>query len=46
MQETCLETRTPAAAVVVARWEDVLSKPIAVANEDSPGAQLAREAVP
>jgi len=34
------------ASVVVARWEGVLGKPIAVTNEDSPGAQLAREAVP
>jgi proton glutamate symport protein len=34
------------ASVVVARWEGVLGKPIAVADEDSPGAQLAREAVP
>ena len=34
------------ASVVVARWEGALGKPIAVANEDSPGAQLAREAAP
>ncbi len=32
------------ASVVVARWEGVLGQPIDVANEDSPGAQLAREA--
>jgi proton glutamate symport protein len=34
------------ASVVVARWEGVLGKPIAVADEDSPGAQVAREALP
>src|SRR6476660_106595 len=34
------------ASVVVARWEGVLGKPIKVSDEDSPGAQLAREAKP
>src|SRR5216683_426479 len=34
------------ASVVVARWEGVLGKPIEVADEDAPGAQLAREAKP
>jgi Na+/H+-dicarboxylate symporter len=34
------------ASVVVARWEGVLGKPLAVTNEDSPGAELAREAIP
>jgi Na+/H+-dicarboxylate symporter len=34
------------ASVVVARWEGVLGPPLQVRNEDSPGAEIAREAVP
>jgi Na+/H+-dicarboxylate symporter len=34
------------ASVVVARWEGVLGKPVAVQDEDAPGNELAREAVP
>jgi len=34
------------ASVVVARWEGVLGPPLQVANEDAPGAEIAREAVP
>jgi Na+/H+-dicarboxylate symporter len=34
------------ASVVVARWEGVLGDPIAIADEDAPGAQLGSEAVP
>ncbi|HEY1249858.1 MAG TPA: cation:dicarboxylase symporter family transporter [Thermoanaerobaculia bacterium] len=34
------------ASVVVARWEKVLGPPLAVKNEDSPGVEIAREAVP
>ena len=34
------------ASVVVARWEGVLGKPIAVDDEDAPGAELAGEAAP
>jgi Na+/H+-dicarboxylate symporter len=34
------------ASVVVARWEKVLGPPLHVANEDAPGAEIAREAVP
>jgi proton glutamate symport protein len=34
------------ASVVVARWEGVLGRPLPVADEDSPGAEIAREAVP
>jgi Na+/H+-dicarboxylate symporter len=34
------------ASVVVARWEKVLGPPLEVANEDSPGAEIAAEAAP
>jgi proton glutamate symport protein len=34
------------ASVVVARWEGVLGAPLSVADEDSPGAELAEEALP
>ncbi len=34
------------ASVVVARWEKVLGPPLAVKNEDSPGAEIAAEAAP
>ena len=34
------------ASVVVARWEGVLGPPLPVADEDAPGAEIAREAVP
>jgi Na+/H+-dicarboxylate symporter len=34
------------ASVVVARWEGVLGKPLAVRNEDAPGVELARQAIP
>jgi Na+/H+-dicarboxylate symporter len=34
------------ASVVVARWEGVLGEPIEVANEDAPGAEIARKAAP
>ena len=34
------------ASVVVARWEGVLGEPIAVRDENSPGAELARKAQP
>ena len=34
------------ASVVVAKWEGVLGPPLKIANEDSPGAEIAEEAVP
>ncbi len=34
------------ASVVVARWEGVLGKPLPVKDEDAPGRELAREAIP
>jgi proton glutamate symport protein len=34
------------ASVVVARWEGVLGPPLEVANEDSPGAEIAAKAAP
>jgi proton glutamate symport protein len=34
------------ASVVVARWEGVLGPPLPVRNEDAPGAELAKEALP
>ncbi len=34
------------ASVVVARWEGVLGKPLPVRDEDAPGRELAREAIP
>jgi hypothetical protein len=34
------------ASVVVARWEGFLGPPLAVSDEDSPGAEIAKEALP
>ncbi len=34
------------ASVVVARWEGVLGDPLAIRDENSPGAELAKEAIP
>jgi proton glutamate symport protein len=34
------------ASVVVARWEGVLAPPLAIRDENSPGAELAEEAIP
>jgi len=34
------------ASVVVARWEGVLGPPVAVSDENAPGAELARKAIP
>jgi proton glutamate symport protein len=34
------------ASVVVARWEGVLAAPLAIRDENSPGAELADEALP
>ena len=34
------------ASVVVARWEGVLGEPLSVRDENSPGAELAKKAIP
>jgi Na+/H+-dicarboxylate symporter len=34
------------ASVVVARWEGVLGKPLHIHDENAPGAEIAKEAIP